>query len=392
MPGATPAVGRHMLPQQRVPAKRKRITDAELEGLLAEYAFLDISWRKWQIARNSDAHQTDLCALKTTLLQLYSLSIFTTISVQGAYIRLYPLVCRLLSYLLDHQLLPIPSRRGPLSFPLKISIDARKILGRKNTAWTVSFPSIQSSPQSPHHQHLFALANMPDKLLRGHSIWTEIGLASDIALFLSTVIEEKSHIVTLDPIIVGDWTTLVYVMGISVPNTKARGGRVCGWCSVSKAYLIDQWHRPAEVYRSWRTEALPIECIPGLSALHVRYCAMHGCNRMLDNSLQLIAHMGCVPQLRQMVRRACSTWEEQGGPGRLQCYQMKRFYEMDLHTKIPPIYAESPDRIAFTSATEGGTRTAKDIASCVTPISCFITIPTPAMTTSYVSRRPVTIS
>lgn len=81
------------------------------------------------------------------------------------------------------------------------------------------------------------------------------------------------------------------------------------------------------------------ECNSGLSSLFVRYCAMHGCNRMLDNSLQLIARMGYVSELIQIVHKASSKWAAVGRQGRLQCNEMKRFWEKKLDNLIPPVYA-----------------------------------------------------
>jgi hypothetical protein len=136
---------------------------------------------------------------------------------------------------------------------------------------------------------------------------------------------------------------------------------VCGWCPVSKGYLNTQWNRPAEVYREWRTEAVPVLCIPGLSALHVRYCAMHGCNRMLDNSLQLIARMGCTQAVKRLVRLACTKWEQAGSKGRLQCYEMKLFYAKQLHVAIPLLFAGLPPRMVFTSADKGEAWTQEEL-------------------------------
>jgi hypothetical protein len=89
---------------------------------------------------------------------------------------------------------------------------------------------------------------------------------------------------------------------------------------------------------------------------------MHGCNRMLDNSLQLIARMGCTQDVKRLVRLVCTKWEEVGRKGRLQCYEMKLFYAKQLHSAIPPLFAGLPPRMVCTSANKAEVWTQEELA------------------------------
>lgn len=365
--------------------KRKLPHRGDLMAKLADIVFSGLSWTKWRQSRGTDVHdlyRNELTALKTELLQRESLQIFRTASAEGAFVPFYPLVVRLLQYLLSADLLTLPGHHTFDTLYLKISLDGRKVLGHKNVGWTVSFPSIESGAQSPHHQHLFAIANMSEPDLRTSGIWGEMGLAADLLRLRTTPVIVGERALVLDAIVVADWKTLVYVMGFSVANTKSQSARVCGWCSVSKGYLNAQWYQFTEVHRAWPIEACAVGSLPQLSASHVRYCAMHGCNRLLDNSLQLIARLVSVDLLLPIVRQACHKWEPRGRSGRFQCYEMKHFWERKLDAALTAAVALHPGGRVVLLPTRAETwsvpRMVKELLAACRTYFEFSYTPTPA--------------
>ena len=323
-------------PQKRT---RQRLSDEALIHLLCQYAFSDVSWEKWMELHPKDHHRNELTALKHDLLTRYGLNIRETLSVPGAYISLFHLTELLLAELVDHHLLPYRADETVLRFPIKISFDGRKILRHSNVGWLIGFPTVKHNSQSPAYQYTWALADLRETELRNHPIWEEIGLNASIERFHTEVIVLSNHKVTLDPYVVGDWKSLCYMFDVSQANTCQPLARVCGWCHTTKGYLNKEWFLATNIFKECPVVDASIAAIPSLRVSEVRYCAMHGCNRLLDNSLQLIASFGEREAVTKIVHKVASKWVAQGHKGRLQCFEMKKFWERNLDTEVIASFA-----------------------------------------------------
>lgn len=323
-------------PQAAAPHKRtkRHLSGDELLRLLNEYAFSGLSWHKWMNVHRADHHRNELEALKHELLATYALPIHPTLTCPGAYIPLYHLTVTLLQELIDCHLLSYREDDIMLNYPVKISFDGRKVLRHKNIGWLVGFPTITTNSQSPVHQHTWALADLPETELRHHPIWKEIQIDADIHRFHSQPIALTHHIVTLDPVVVGDWKSLCYMFLVSQANTRQEHARICGWCHTTKGYLINQWFLPGKLFQECPIIDGTVAAIPSLRASEVCYCAMHGCNRLLDNCLQLITSIAEKDAVTNVVHKVASKWVAHGHKGRLQCFEMKKFWEHNLDPQV----------------------------------------------------------
>lgn len=79
--------------------------------------------------------------------------------------------------------------------------------------------------------------------------------------------------------------------------------------------------------------------IPALSSLECRYCPMHGINRILDESIRLVAKWQCYTEVCKVMQEICNDW---GGEGILQCVEMKNFFKKNLHYELAQIFADKP--------------------------------------------------
>jgi len=111
----------------------------------------------------------------------------------------------------------------------------------------------------------------------------------------------------VNPFLCADWKFLSYAMGFAPANTTLLHQEVCGFCHVDKEFIVKGWLAEYP-FATWPVTHRPVRELPSLPNDCVRYCAMHGCNRLLDNSLRVLTSLGAKKNITTEVQRACPRW------------------------------------------------------------------------------------
>lgn len=321
-----------------------RVSDYELEALLLSKVSAHMTWSEWTEQRQTQK----LPALQHRLLALQS-SLFTEFGepsqrlrcCSGAYFPLIRLIQRLICSELERSKIAWPNSRV-LSLTMKVSIDGRKLRGNPNVGWCVSFVESADNQSNTGH-YTFATGDMREPELAGHGIWAEIGLDEALALLRAGPILLGPLCVLIDPFVCADWKCLTYFCGFS-PANSGDTACICGWCGVDKAFLNAGWLRQYAFLAHPVALHLPVRETPSLPIWRVRYCAMHGCNRLLDNHLRVIQSLGYKGELKDIVRQVCPQW---GKVIALHPLQMKAFHQQNLGKRIADLFVGTQRQVTL---------------------------------------------
>ena len=180
--------------------------------------------------------------------------------------------------------------------------------------------------------HTVALAHMRETALRDHPIWSELQLDAGILELDNQPLEINGREFWLDVQYVADWKSLTYIMGFKRANTADPSDQICGWCHADKGFLRSGW-RQTDIFARW--EVIPHRHqgrhLPSLTLARFRYCAMHGCNRVLDNTLRLVQQLGRARDVISCMQSVCPRW---GKSVATQCKHMKLFFQRQAHVHM----------------------------------------------------------
>ena len=319
--------------------KRPAVSEQDLEGLLAGIVFKSWSWDEWTDTRRREKQPVllhRLCDLKTQLLDDYGLRSSQLNSINGAHFDFLAFVQNVLTLNLECGYIAPPPGFDPVFLSLKVCSDERKIRGNHNVAWFISFPEAAGDSQSPDHVHTFALAHMREKVLRNHPIWAEMQLDEGLLELIDKPLKIGDREFYLNVQYVADWKSLVYIMEFKSANTKEASGQICGWCHADKGFLRTGW-RQTDIFKRWEMEPHRHQGrnLPSLTSGHFRYCSMHGCNRLLDNTVRIIQELAKKKQVADCMQSVCPNW---GPKIATQCKHMKMFFQRQLHIHMANLF------------------------------------------------------
>lgn len=302
-----------------------------------------LSWSEWhdsQIAKGEPVLRKAMQKRANELMADFGGQSLPFRCVRGAHFPLLSFLPRIICFEIDTESLP------PVLPPLhmKISVDGRKLRGNSNIGWFVSFDESKLS-QSPDGHYTFALADMKEPELASSSVWNEMGLDEAVARLRSGPIQIAGQWVQIHPYLCADWKGLSYIVGFAPANSQG-AELVCGWCHVDKDFLKSAWLDGSPFAVSGEYFACQIGAIPSLPLWRARYCAMHGCNRLLDNNLRLVQSLGHKSEIRAIVRQVCPRW---GGDIALFPFQTKKFYERSLQLTIASLFMRDKRTITLQS-------------------------------------------
>jgi hypothetical protein len=150
----------------------------------------------------------------------------------------------------------------------------------------------------------------------------EIGLDEELALLKQAQYNIGGRLYTIDVKFTFDWMSGVPVLGSAVPSHRFADAAVCGWCDVTKGELNEGW-READPFRWHTCIDAPTSLLPSLNRSDCRYCAMHGCTRMLCGALQSLraaAPRGQRGPFAAVISRVRRGWNSKA---KLRCCEMK---------------------------------------------------------------------
>lgn len=333
------------------PAKRLHISDAEIERALASRIFMQMSWSRWKQHREAN-NVPVLCNritnLQHELLQQDGLPVFPFGSIRGAFVPFIALLVYVISSLLRAGLLSPAAQGQPLLVRVKVSSDQRSLRGNQNIGWFLSVLNNLDKLQDPWSQHTFALGDVKEKQLRGHILWEEMKLDDALAYILQSRLTIEDQVVEVNPFICGDWKNLSYIIGFAPANTPNFSAQMCGWCYTDKEYLWNGWLK-GDPFTFWPVIWKRVALLPSLNSFQARYCAMHGCNRMLDNTLRLLTSIENRAQIEEKIHKVCPKW---GVKSALRPVDTRSFYEHNIHQEIIALFVHSSAR--YTVPVPGG--------------------------------------
>lgn len=314
-----------------------------IEALLLNRLNAGLSTRKWEAQQQEmgePAHSKHIQRYATVLLEAegeYSMPLYT---VTGAYVPLVRFTQRMICHEIDlGHLPPLPPAGSWL--PMKLSIDGRSLRGHENVAIFVSFDESTES-QSPLGSFTWAMANMREPELAGASFWHEIGIDVAVAQLRTSVLQIGQATVQVDPYLCADWKCLSYVVGFAPANSVAGEALVCGWCSIDKQFLRTGWLQGSPFAQAAEDNTRCVREIPSLPISRARYCAMHGVNRLLDNTLHLVQSLGHASELARVMHSVCPGW---GDEVALRPIQTRAFFMGSAGTDITALYAEDDQQL-----------------------------------------------
>jgi len=313
------------------------VTHVQLDRCLAERIFMALSWSDWdehRLVSKEPSVRERIIIRQQKLLVAGGIAGRALKSVDGAVLPFRALTVFVLRSLYERNLLPSPAPGAPIELRLKISIDGRTLRGNSNVGWFLSFPDMIVGSQRPREHHTFALANVKETILAEPSVWAEIGLAEDMTWLIHNWLDIDGRVLRVTPFICADWNALGYIMGFRKANTTIASAEVCEWCHVTKYHLKEGWLKD-ECFKRWNIVTKSVRNFPTLNAWDFRYCAMHGCNRLLDNYLRMLQVIGSKTAIARVVQKVCKKW----GKGALTPIQTRLFYQRRLHQEIPPLLA-----------------------------------------------------
>jgi hypothetical protein len=317
---------------------QNRVPDVQLERMLAARVSSHMTWSMWadhQRKLGEPVLLHRLLALQAALLADFGDRSRALLSRRGAYLTLVPLTLRVICSELERSRMTWPVD-NVLTLRMKVSIDGRKLRTHPNVAWFISF--IESlDAQSNVGNYTFAVADMREPELAADGVWSEIGLNESLAFLRSGSLQLGLLAIVIDPFVCADWKCLTYTVGFA-PANSCDTALACGWCHVDKAFLKSGWLKEYPFLAHHVDPQISVKEIPSLPIWRVRYCAMHGCNRLLDNHLRLLQSHGPKTAVKDVVRQVCPQW---GKNGALHPLQMKQFFARHLDDEVVSLFARS---------------------------------------------------
>lgn len=296
----------------------------DIHRILAEYRFGRFTSGAWR-AHRQNAHRpvlrAELAAAERTLLNHAGNRAVAMELANGAFFALVPLVERLLISYIEFSGLLIED--GALR--LKLSYDKRYIAGHGNVGFSVSFCDVLHPHNSAINTHTFAVVEADETALDLAVVFAEVRLNEAIAELQQLRLEAPDGAeFTFEILFVGDWMSLMPLIGYERPSTTNGDHNICGWCACIKDLLKGGW-RGNPFYFHDITDRCT-ELLPNLRVTSCRYCPMHGCTRMLCGALQLIrAHAphGQRGHMDDIMHAVRPHWKSNVA---LRCIEMKRFF------------------------------------------------------------------
>ena len=285
-----------------------RTSDWEVEALLRSRVMAHMSWKEWrdhQRAREEPVLLHRLLALQADLLADLGEYSRPVRSWRGAYFPLIPLILRVICSELERGRIAWPSD-GVLSLRVKVSVDGRKLRTNPNVAWFISFVE-SADAQSNLGHYTFAIADLREPQLANDGVWTEIGLDEALHTLRTGPLKLGPLVLLIDPFVCADWKCLTYLIGFS-PANSCGSSRICGWCHVDKSFLKRGWLQEYAFLAHPVDNQNLVKEIPSLPIWCVRYCAMHGCNRLLDNHLRVLQEHTSKAALKEIVKQVSPHW------------------------------------------------------------------------------------
>ena len=312
--------------------------------MLATTVFNSWSWDEWTDSRRRlhlPVLLHRLCALKVQLLSEYGQRSAPLFSINGAQFDFIPFVQNILTLNLERGYLSLPPGNDPVFLSLKVCSDERKIRGNHNVGWFIGFPEAGNSSQSPAFVHTFALAHMRETALRTHMVWEEMQLEAGILELDNQPLEVRGHLFWLEAQYIADWKSLSYVMEFARANTPQLSDLICGWCFTDKGFLRRGWHQ-TDIFQQWEVQPHRHQGrqLPCLTSTRFRYCPMHGCNRLLDNTVRILQTLGKKKEVADCMQMVCPNWSRDVAT---QCKHMKLFFQRQLHVRMASFFTEVDD-------------------------------------------------
>jgi hypothetical protein len=317
---------------------QSRTSEWVLEGFLRSRVMAHMSWKEWtdhQRARSEPVLLHRLLALQTDLLTVFGEYSCLVHAWRGAYFPLIPLILRVICSELERGKIEWPAD-GALSLRMKVSVDGRKLRTNANVAWFISFVESVDAQSNLGH-YTFAIADMHEPQLASDGVWAEIGLDEALRTLRTGPLQLGPLVLLIDPFVCADWKCLTYLIGFS-PANSGSSARVCGWCHVDKSFLKHRWLKEYAFLAHPVDDQNQVKEIPSLPIWCVRYCAMHGCNRLLDNHLRILQEHTSKAALKDIVREVSPHW---GKDGALHPLQMKQFYRRQLDATVARLFGNS---------------------------------------------------
>jgi len=270
----------------------------------------NLSSRQWE-KLHSAVDRVKIRRYAQSLLESEGIRPLVLYSVSGAAFPFVTFVQRIICYEIDlGHLAALPPLDSPLH--MKISIDGRELRGQDNVALMISIDESTQS-QSPDGVHTFVTANMKETALPDEGFWTELGVDIGIAELRHFTLPIGQQEVVVRPYLCGDWKALQYVIGCGHANSSNGSTLVCGYCNVDKDFLRSGWLAGSPFVQPAIDYTKSVRCLPSLPIQCTRYCAMHGVNRLLDNTLHIVQdHVVYTDKidLISIVCECCPRWGE----------------------------------------------------------------------------------
>jgi len=308
------------------------ISDVEAERLVLARIDTHLSWAAWESSRRQlklPVHLKRMQRLQQSLLASLVPQSLPLHSGRGAFFPLLEFLPRVIGY--ELQLGRLPNPLPPLS--LKVSFDGRRLRDHSNIVWLASF--IESTDvQSPDAQYTFALVDMREPELAGSPVWTEMDLDAAIAHLRAYTLPIGNQEVDIQPLLCADWKAASYVGGFAPPNAGPEA-LICGWCSIDKAAL-QLFHLQERLFERMPVDLLrTVRELPSLPVWRFRYDPMHATNRLLDNYLRLLQCLSHDREIKQILRRICDTW---GDDGALCPQETRKFFQNLMDDEVVDLF------------------------------------------------------
>ena len=308
-------------PPQHAPLVRETY---DIHRILAEFRFGRFTCQAWRDHRQHNdlpVLRAQLAAAERMLLDGAGNRAVAMALSDGAFFVLVPLVERLLITYIEFGGLLVED--GALR--LKLSYDKRYIQGHGNIGFSVSFCDVHCPHNLAINSHTFAVVEADETAPDLAVIFAEMRLDEAIVELQQLHLETPDgHTFTFDIFFVGDWMSLMPLIGYERPSTTNGDHNICGWCLCIKEFLKGGWRSDPFYFHGITNQWT--ELLPNLPVSLCRYCPMHGCTRMLCGALQLVrAHAphGARGRMDELMSTTRPRWTSNVA---LRCIEMKRFF------------------------------------------------------------------
>jgi len=309
----------------------QRYANAPRRDILAQLARLRLNHRTWADFRDEQRQNREpvqravILRAEHTLLDVYGQLASPMAYANGAYIDI---IHRIESQFKMYCMFRALTKAEGL-LRIKITWDARYILGKQNVGFIFNFCDVPHQHNSRIHSVLFGLADGSESVEDLAIYLQEMNFEEAVARLRALRVRAPSGAeFGFEPIITTDWMSIGPFIGHERPATQVRTDRVCGWCGCEKGFLQTGW-RTTDPFKWHPIEHRPCNLAPSIATTDCRYCPMHGCTRMLCGLLQALrasAPFGTRGTFEQLMSAIRPDW---GDGSALRALDMKAFFDKD---------------------------------------------------------------